>query len=129
LPQGSTVLDRTDNGLRIRVMTAALFPKGKSDPLPTVLPLLDIITQQLAKGGRVVMETTVECRQAEGISALSSWELAAARAETMQRRLLEGGRIAPDMVKANGTGRSCLYGTTAVTSTEEQGETTIYLIR
>jgi chemotaxis protein MotB len=97
-------ISRTEHGLAIRLDQEALFDSGKSELHPEALPILDGIVETLVSFPNAVrIEGHTDNLPIHSELFPSNWELSAARATAVLRRLQAGG-IDPRRLSATGLG-------------------------
>lgn len=114
----SVSVQRTDEGVRVRMEGNVIFASSKADLRPEALPILNQVAQVLATvPNQVRVEGHTDNVPIFTEQFPSNWELSAARAVAVARYLMEHAQIAPERVHAAGYGE---YRPVASNDTPEQ---------
>jgi len=100
---GSIETSINERGLMIRFTDTALFDLGKADIKPGVVPVLDVIAQEISQvSNRVQVEGHTDPSPIHTAQFPSNWELSTARATAVIHYMIENGGISPHQLSAAG---------------------------
>ncbi|HEX9745099.1 MAG TPA: flagellar motor protein MotB [bacterium] len=92
-----------ERGLMIRFTDTALFDLGKSELKPDIMPILALISEEIAEiGNPVRVEGHTDPTPINTPEFPSNWELSVARATAVVHWLIEEGGVQPDRLQAAG---------------------------
>ncbi len=104
-PAGTAVEIESGRGaVTVRLREDISFPSGSAELLPDMLPLLDAVAALLEVHPGLDVETTGHTDDVPIATSLypSNWELSAARAAAVARRLITSAAIDPRRIKITG---------------------------